>query len=122
MGCGGTGSRTTCRTCQTPPSTPSWAVPPHQPMAARPSPDRYRPVEDDIRRTSTRLYAGQIAPYGRGVYVNNLGIEGEDRVRDAYGAQKFERLTRLKARFDPDNVFRLNQNICPATTSAGRPR
>ena len=80
------------------------------------------PVEDDIRRTSTRLYAGQIAPYGRGVYVNNLGIEGEDRVRDAFGAQKSERLTRLKARFDPDNVFHLNQNICPATTSAGRPR
>ena len=80
------------------------------------------PGEDDTRRTSTRLYADQIAPYGRGVYVNNLGIEGEDRVRDAYGAQKFERLTRLKARFDPDNVFHLNQNICPATTAAGLPR
>jgi Berberine and berberine like len=76
------------------------------------------PGEDDTRRTSTRLYADQIAPYGRGVYVNNLGIEGEDRVRDAYGAEKFQRLTSLKARFDPDNVFHLNQNIHPA----GRPR
>jgi len=74
------------------------------------------------RRTSTRLYADQIAPYGRGVYVNNLGIEGEDRVRDAYGAEKFQRLTSLKDRFDPDNVFHLNQNIHPATTPAGRPR
>ncbi|HEU5388931.1 MAG TPA: BBE domain-containing protein [Streptosporangiaceae bacterium] len=79
------------------------------------------PGEDATRRASTRRYADQIAPYGRGVYVNNLGIEGEDRVRDAYGAQKFERLTRLKARFDPDNAFHLNQNIRPATTSAARP-
>jgi hypothetical protein len=78
------------------------------------------PGEDDTRRTSTRLYADQIAPFGRGVNVNNLGIEGEDRVRDAYGAQEFERLTYLKARFDPDNVFHLNQNICPAPTSAGQ--
>jgi berberine-like enzyme len=52
---------------------------------------------------------------------HRIGIEGEDRVRDAYGAQKFERLICLKARFDPDNVFHLNQNICPATASAGRP-
>ncbi len=75
------------------------------------------PGEDDPRRASTRLYADQLAPYARGVYVNNLGIEGEDRVRDAYGAQKFDRLTHLKARFDPDNVFHFNQNISPAATS-----
>jgi FAD/FMN-containing dehydrogenase len=76
------------------------------------------PGEDDTRRDSTRRYADQIAPYGRGVYVNNLGIEGEDRVRDAYGAEKFQQLTSLKTRFDPDNVFHLNQNVHPA----GRPR
>ena len=58
--------------------------------------------------------ANQVAPYGLGVYVNNLGIEGEDRVRDAYGADKFQRLISLKARFDPGNVFHLNQNIRPA--------
>jgi len=80
------------------------------------------PGEDDARRASTRLYADQIAPYGRGVYVNNLGIEGADRVRDAYGAEKFQRLASLKARFDPDNVFHLNQNIHPAVNPTARPR
>ncbi|MEZ5234527.1 MAG: FAD-binding oxidoreductase [Acidimicrobiales bacterium] len=48
-----------------------------------------------------------------GVYVNNLGDEGEQRVRRAYGAN-FQRLRRVKARYDPDNVFRHNHNIPPA--------
>jgi hypothetical protein len=39
--------------------------------------------------------------------------EGEDRVRDAYGAAKYERLKALQERYDPENVFRLNQNIPP---------
>ena len=43
------------------------------------------------------------------VYVNNLG-QGEDRVRDAYGAN-YERLVALKAAYDPTNLFRLNQNL-----------
>jgi FAD/FMN-containing dehydrogenase len=48
-----------------------------------------------------------------GVYVNFLSEEGEERVRTAYGA-KWERLRDLKRRYDPDNVFRVNQNISPA--------
>jgi FAD binding domain/Berberine and berberine like len=48
------------------------------------------------------------------VYVNDLEDEGEARVRAAYG-DKYERLTLIKRRFDPDNFFRLNQNIPPAT-------
>lgn len=48
----------------------------------------------------------------RGVYVNDLGVESEDRVRDAYGAN-YEHLAAIKARYDPDNLFRVNHNIRP---------
>ena len=50
----------------------------------------------------------------RGNYVNDLGDEGEQRVREAYGPS-FERLRALKDKYDPTNFFRLNQNIRPAT-------
>jgi FAD/FMN-containing dehydrogenase len=48
-----------------------------------------------------------------GVYVNFMGDEGSDRVRAAYGEQTYRRLVALKNRYDPDNAFRLNQNIPP---------
>jgi hypothetical protein len=47
------------------------------------------------------------------VYVNFLMDEGSERVRDAYGGERFDRLKRLKGKYDPDNLFRLNQNIPP---------
>jgi FAD/FMN-containing dehydrogenase len=49
-----------------------------------------------------------------GGYVNQLDAdEGPDRVRDAYAPAAWQRLVTLKRRYDPDNVFRLNQNIPP---------
>jgi FAD/FMN-containing dehydrogenase len=46
------------------------------------------------------------------VYVNALGVEGQERVREAYG-KNYERLAELKRKYDPDNFFRMNQNIIP---------
>jgi FAD/FMN-containing dehydrogenase len=66
-----------------------------------------------VSRWARELWAAvQPASFG-GVYVNFLGDEGEARVRAAYGEAKYERLVALKRRFDPANVFRLNQNIRP---------
>ena len=54
-----------------------------------------------------------LEPWHTSVYVNFLMDEGEDRVREAYGAEKYGRLKALKRRYDPENFFRLNQNIAP---------
>ncbi|WP_205873662.1 FAD-binding oxidoreductase [Mycobacterium camsae] len=48
-----------------------------------------------------------------GAYVNFLMEEGQDRVRATYGPN-YRRLTEIKAEYDPDNTFRINQNIIPA--------
>jgi hypothetical protein len=50
-----------------------------------------------------------------GAYVNFLGDEGEERVRAAYPGSTWERLVEIKGRYDPTNLFRLNQNIPPAS-------
>lgn len=63
----------------------------------------------------TRNFRREIAPYANGgVYLNFIGHEGQDRVRAAYGDDNYERLTRIKREYDPDNVFQGNQNIVPA--------
>jgi FAD/FMN-containing dehydrogenase len=53
-------------------------------------------------------------PYSAGgAYVNFLMDEGEDRIRATYG-NNYDRLARIKKRYDPTNFFRVNQNIKPA--------
>lgn len=53
-----------------------------------------------------------------GAYVNFLADEGPERIRAAYRGPTWDRLTSIKARYDPTNLFRLNQNI--GVGSAGR--
>jgi FAD/FMN-containing dehydrogenase len=60
-----------------------------------------------------RRFFEELAPFQTGVYVNFLMEEGDDRVRAAYGDEKYERLVGIKTKYDPDNFFRINQNIKP---------
>jgi hypothetical protein len=57
--------------------------------------------------------ADALSPFSDGVYVNNLNETESSRVREAYGPH-FDRLAAIKAKYDPDNVFRVNHNIAPA--------
>jgi len=52
-----------------------------------------------------------------GVYLNFTSDEGPERVLDSYGAERYARLVALKDRYDPTNVFHLNQNILPSSTA-----
>jgi FAD/FMN-containing dehydrogenase len=71
--------------------------------------------EDGTHERANRDVVEAMGPFATdGVYVNFLGNEGQDRVRAAYGEQKYARLARLKRELDPGNLFRLNQNIEPA--------
>ena len=57
--------------------------------------------------------ASELSRGAPGAYAGFLGDEGEERVREAYPGSTWERLAAIKASYDPDNVFRLNQNIPP---------
>jgi FAD/FMN-containing dehydrogenase len=72
------------------------------------------PSEDQPNIEWVRTTWTALTPHlPRRVYVNELQEEGADRVRDAYGPA-FSRLAAIKRQYDPDNIFRLNQNIPPA--------
>jgi Berberine and berberine like len=67
---------------------------------------------EEEREWARGLWTG-LQPHHQHVYVNFLMEEGEDRIREAYGAPKYGRLKTLKRKYDPNNFFRLNQNIPP---------
>ena len=76
----------------------------------------WRPGEDfgDGDTAWARRFFAALSPFREGVYVNFLGAdEAPDRVREAYGDAVYDRLVRVKATYDPDNVFHHNQNIRP---------
>jgi FAD/FMN-containing dehydrogenase len=71
-----------------------------------------QPEDDERVIRSTRKLCEAMRPFTTGgVYLN---FTPEDRVRDAYGAEKYKRLVAIKDRYDPANLFRLNQNIRPS--------
>jgi FAD/FMN-containing dehydrogenase len=63
-------------------------------------------------------FAAALRPDSTGVYVNFMGDEGAARVREAYPGATWDRLAAIKRRYDPTNLFRLNQNIVPAADGA----
>jgi len=69
-------------------------------------------VADD--RVLDRAALADVQPFAvTGRYVNDVADAGDDVVRSVYGDAKYERLVAVKRAWDPDNVFRLNQNIRP---------
>src|SRR5215203_3083339 len=75
------------------------------------SPD---PADNPEMIAWTRAYWAALHPYSAGgAYVNMMMEEGADRVRASYG-EHYDRLAQIKATYDPNNLFRVNQNITPA--------
>ena len=75
----------------------------------------YEGPDDKVERTAwVDAFAASLQGAHTGAYVNFLGDEGEARVRAAYPGATWDRLAAVKARYDPTNLFRLNQNVPPA--------
>ena len=72
------------------------------------------PEDKVVRQSWVDDFAVALRQDDGGAYVNFLVDEGEARVRDAYPGHTWDRLAAIKARYDPTNLFRLNQNIPPA--------
>jgi len=72
------------------------------------------PADSEVNIHWTREFFDAMKPFmSSAVYVNYMGDEGEERVKQSYG-KKYERLAQLKQKYDPKNMFRTNQNITPA--------
>ncbi|MEV4681621.1 FAD-binding oxidoreductase [Streptomyces kurssanovii] len=75
------------------------------------------PGEDERLITANRAFAAAMRPFGTGAAYLNFTPEA-DRVRDAFGEEKYARLVAIKDAYDPGNLFRLNQNIRPSVPAA----
>ena len=75
------------------------------------------PADDEKHLAWVRGLSEAMQPHKTGgVYLNFMADQQEDRVRAGYGDAKYERLAALKAKYDPDNVFRFNQNVKPKSS------
>jgi FAD/FMN-containing dehydrogenase len=75
------------------------------------------PEERPVHQEWVNGLADELLQDDAGAYVGFLADEGEERVRAAYPGPTWDRLREVKRRYDPHNVFRLNQNIPPAEES-----
>lgn len=71
------------------------------------------PSENEAQIKWSRDFFAEIQPHLSGVYLNFIGDEGQERVKESFGA-KYSKLSDLKKKYDPTNLFRLNQNISPS--------
>ena len=78
------------------------------------------PEDQAVRENWVADFAAALRQGDAGAYVNFLGDEGGARVRDAYPGPTWDRLAAIKGRYDPTNLFRLNQNILPAIENPGQ--
>jgi hypothetical protein len=69
-------------------------------------------ADDEKNITWTKSFWKEIEPFTRGVYVNHLDGDDNDRVSNAYG-ENYARLQEVKRKYDPTNFFRMNNNIIP---------
>jgi FAD/FMN-containing dehydrogenase len=73
------------------------------------------PADTAVNRGFTDAFADAMAPYGHGAaHPHYVSEDAGDRVRRFYGDETYDRLAEVKARWDPENVFALNQNIRPS--------
>ena len=76
------------------------------------------PAETARNVTWTRKLFEALSPFtANAAYVNYIGDEGADGLNAAYGAENLARLRTIKMRYDPTNLFRINQNIAPASAA-----
>jgi FAD/FMN-containing dehydrogenase len=75
---------------------------------------RWRNNSDDERCLAwARDFHNSTREYAQGVYVNFISDMGEDRAKEAYTPEVWNRLVEVKNKWDPNNLFRMNQNIKP---------
>jgi Berberine and berberine like len=79
------------------------------------------PADRIVRAAWVERFAAALRQGDAGAYVGFLGDEGQGRARDAYPGSTWDRLAKVKARYDPTNLIRLNHNIPPATQATQQP-
>lgn len=87
----------------------------HAPWVVHPFGLWQDPADDERGRRWAHDIRAALKPWSSGaVYLNFIGDEGDDRVVAGFGRENYVRLVKVKAQYDPENVFHLNHNIKPA--------